>query len=423
MEVEGTARATGAVGEDGKDGKESNGPLAGIRILDLTTVLMGPYATQILGDLGADIIKIEPPGGDTVRGIGPARNPGMAGVFLHANRNKRSVVLDLKQPAGRDALLRLAADADVLIYNVRPQAMQRLRLGYADIAAVNPRIVYVGVYGYGQRGPYAAKPAYDDLIQGAVGIPALSTLAGSEEPRYAPNAMADRIVGMSAANAVTAALLYRTRTGEGQSIEVPMFETMAQFVLGDHMYGATFDPPIGPAGYARLLNDNRKPYRTRDGYLCVMVYNDKQWKTFFALIGQPDVMTNDPRFHSIGERTKHIHELYRMLAEVMATRTSAEWTAVLEAADIPVMPMHTLDSLMNDPHLQAVGFFEMVEHPSEGRMRSMTVPSRWSKSQPHIARQAPRLGQHSAEVLAEAGYSPAEIEAMAASAATLVADA
>nr|WP_115706216.1 CoA transferase [Cupriavidus taiwanensis] len=395
-----------------------SGPLAGVRVVDLTTVLMGPYATQILGDLGADVIKVEPPGGDNVRAIGPARNPGMAGVFLHANRNKRSVVLDLKQDAGREALLRLAATADVLIYNVRPQAMARLRLGYEDIAAVNPRIVYVGVYGYGQRGPYAAKPAYDDLIQGAVGIPWLSTQAGSDVPRYAPNAMADRIVGMSAANAVTAALLYRERTGEGQAIEVPMFETMAQFVLGDHMYGATFDPPEGPAGYARLLNDHRRPYRTRDGYLCVMVYNDKQWQAFFELIGKPELMRSDPRLSSIGERTRHIHELYRMLGEVMATRTSAEWTALFEAADIPVMPMHTLESLMNDPHLHAVGFFEMVEHPSEGRMRSMGVPSNWSRSQPGVARQAPRLGEHGAEILAEAGYSPAQIEAMAASRAT-----
>ncbi|AQV98594.1 CoA transferase [Cupriavidus necator] len=401
-------------------GSIQGGPLTGVRIVDMTTVLMGPYATQILGELGADVIKIEPPGGDTVRGIGPSRNPGMGGVFLHTNRNKRSVVLDLKQAAGRDALLRLAADADVLIYNVRPQAMARLGLGYEEVARVSPNIIYVGVYGYGQRGPYAAKPAYDDLIQGAVAIPSLSTQAGSDVPRYTPNAMADRIVGMSAANAVSAALYHRQRTGEGQSIEVPMFETMAQFVLGDHMYGQTFDPPEGPAGYARLLNEHRRPYRTRDGHLCVMVYNDKQWKSFFDLIGEPEVMEGDSRFSSIGKRTEHIDELYRMLAEVMATRTSAEWTAVLEAADIPVMPMHTIDSLMADPHLNAVEFFDIVEHPSEGRVRSMAIPTAWSKSQPRVERQAPRLGEHSAEVLAQAGYSTAQIQALAAQAATFV---
>ncbi|MFJ4291858.1 CaiB/BaiF CoA transferase family protein [Cupriavidus sp. NPDC089707] len=396
----------------------NNGPLRGVRILDLTSVLMGPYATQILGDYGADVIKIEPPGGDNVRNIGPSRHPDMAGVFLHANRNKRSVVLDLKRPAGREALLKLAANADVLIYNVRPQAMGRLGLGYEDVRAANPRIVYVGVYGYGQRGPYAARPAYDDLIQGAVGIPTLSTLAGAEVPRYAPNAMADRIVGISAVGAVASALFHRERTGEGQSIEVPMFETMAQFVLGDHMYGHTFDPPAGPAGYARLLNEFRRPYRTLDGHLCVMVYNDKQWRTFFELIGKPEVMDADPRFNSIAARTENIRELYRMLAGVIATRTTAEWQEALEAADIPVMPMHTIESLMDDPHLRAVGFLETVEHPSEGPMRSMAVPSNWSVTQPGIARHAPRLGQHSAEVLREAGYSDAQIDALSAQGAT-----
>jgi crotonobetainyl-CoA:carnitine CoA-transferase CaiB-like acyl-CoA transferase len=397
-----------------------SGPLEGVRIVDMTSVLMGPYATQILGDLGADVIKIEPPGGDTVRGIGPARHAGMGGIFLHANRSKRSVVLDLKQPAGREALLRLAAEADVLIYNVRPQAMARLGLGHAEVAAVNPRILYVGVYGYGQDGPYAAKPAYDDLIQGAVAIPTLGVRAGAPVPRYVPSAMVDRIVGMSAANAVSAGLFHRERTGRGQAIDVPMFETMAQFVLGDHMGGQTFEPPLGPAGYARLLNEQRRPYATRDGHLCVLIYNDKQWKTFFGLIGRAQAMEDDPRFSSIGARTEHIGELYQLVGEAMRTRTSAEWTALLEAADIPVMPMHTLESLLDDPHLAAVGFFETVEHPSEGRMRSMAIPTRWSGSPPSVSRHAPRLGEHSAEVLAEAGYSAAQIAAMATQGATLL---
>jgi len=397
-----------------------SGPLDGVRIIDMTAVLMGPYATQILGDLGADVIKIESPGGDTVRGIGPGRNPGMGGIFLHANRSKRSVVLDLKQPDGREALLRLAADADVLIYNVRPQAMARLGLDYAAIAAVNPRILYVGVYGYGQDGPYAAKPAYDDLIQGAAAIPTLGVRAGADVPRYVPSAMVDRIVGMSAANAVSAGLFHRERTGRGQSIDVPMFETMAQFVLGDHMGGCTFEPPIGPAGYARLLNEHRRPYATLDGHLCVLIYNDKQWKTFFGLIGKSQEMEADPRFSTIGRRTENIGELYQLVGQVMKTRTSADWTARLEAADIPVMPMHTLESLMDDPHLKAVGFFETVEHPSEGRLRAMAIATRWSDSPPTVVRQAPRLGEHSAEVLAEAGYSAAQIEALAAQGATLL---
>jgi crotonobetainyl-CoA:carnitine CoA-transferase CaiB-like acyl-CoA transferase len=389
--------------------------LSGFRILDMTTVLMGPYATQMLGDMGAEIIKVESPGGDNARDIGPRRNQGMAAAFLHINRSKRSLVLDLKQAQGRDALLRLAATVDVLIYNVRPQAMIRLGLDYA---AVNPNILYVGVYGYGQGGPYEARPAYDDMIQGAVALPTLVMQAGAETPRYIPSAMADRIVGISAVNAVTAGLLHRERTGEGQSIDIPMFETMAQFVLGDHLGGLTFDPPAGPPGYARLLNPHRRPYRTLDGYLCVMIYNDKQWRSFLTLIGQPGLMDSDPRFFSIGTRTEHIHALYEMVAAIIATRTCADWTVTLLSADIPMMPLHSIESLIDDPHLRAVGFFEHIEHPSEGALLSMKVPSRWSRSQPRAGLPAPRLGQHSAQVLKEIGYSDTEIAALAQLGAT-----
>jgi len=395
-----------------------SGPLAGVRVLDLTTVLMGPYATQILGDFGADVIKVEPPGGgDGVRNVGPSRHPGMASIFLHANRNKRSVSLDLKQPAGRDALLRLAADADVLVYNIRPQAMARLALSYEEVSAANPDIIYVGTYGYSQRGPYAAKPAYDDLIQGAAGIPALSLLAGSDEPRYTPSALADRICGLAAVNAITAALYWRERTGEGQSIEVPMFETMAQIILSDHLCGETFDPPVGPAGYARILNTHRRPYATRDGHLCVLPYNDKQWRAFFRAADRLELLESDPRFGSLEERTRHIHELYRLLADIMRTRTTAEWLERLEAEDVPVMPMHSIETLMNDPHLQAVGFLQTVEHPTEGRIRSIGIPSSWSKSQPGVARHAPLAGEHGREILSEAGYTEQEIDALVAAGA------
>lgn len=404
---------------DRDDKTNGGGPLSGVRVIDLTTVLMGPFATQILGDYGADVIKVEPPGGgDGVRGVGPRRNAGMSAIFLHANRSKRSIVLDLKQSAGRDALLRLCAGADVLVCNVRPQAMARLGLSYEEVAAVNPRIIYVSTCGYGQRGPYAAKPAYDDLIQGAVGLPALSVLAGSEQPRYAPSPLADRIVGLAAVNAVTAALYWRERSGEGQAIEVPMFETMAQFTLADHMCGRSYDPPEGPAGYARVLNEHRRPYRTRDGYLCVLLYNDKQWQTFFRLIGRAEVVENDPRFSTIDKRTEHIRELYAMLAEILETRTTAEWRALLEAADMPVMPMYSIESLMDDPHLNAVGFLDVVEHPTEGRMHSIGVPSTWSKSQPRVTRHAPLLGEHGREVLREAGYGEREIDRLLAQGAT-----
>lgn len=388
---------------------EMAGPLAGVRIVDMTTVLMGPYATQILGDMGADVIKVEPPCGDGSRDIGPMRGRGMGAIFMHANRSKRSIVLDLKKRAGHAALLRLLESADVLIYNVRPQAMARLKLSYEEVTAVNPRIIYLGTYGFGQNGPYAAKPAYDDLIQGAVGLPTLAMLAGADRPRYVPCTVADRTVGLHAVNAVVAALYHRERTGEGQSIGVPMFETMTQFVLGDHLGGLSFDPPLGPSGYPRLLAKERRPYATKDGYVCALIYNDKQWKSFFQLIGRSEIFESDPRFADLASRSHHIDELYHLVAEILASRTTAEWLVALEQADIPVMPLHTVDSLMRDPHLDAIGFFQTVDHPSEGRIRSMAVPSSWSKSQPKVTRLAPRLGEHSVEVLRESGFSDEEI--------------
>lgn len=393
------------------------GPLGGIRILDLTSVLMGPFATQLLGDMGADVIKVESPSGDSTRGIGPMRHAGMGAVFLHCNRNKRSIVLDLKRPEGREALLRLAATVDVLVYNVRPAAMKRLRLAYEDVAAVKPDIIYAGLYGFGQDGPYAARPAYDDLIQGAVGIPTLSVLAGGDAPRYAPCTLADRVVGISAVNAILAAFIHRQRTGEGQAVEVPMFETMAQLTLGDHMSGRSFEPAIGPTGYARILNPNRKPYQTKDGYICAMFYTDRQWQAFFELTGKPGLFSQDPRFATIGRRTENIHALYSMVAEAMATRTTAEWEDALIQADIPHMRMNTIDSLMDDPHLNAVGFFEHQEHPTEGPFRAMRAPARFSRTPARQRRFAPRLGENAQELLREAGYGPEEAQALRASGA------
>src|SRR5581483_2384557 len=262
------------------------GPLSGVRVLDLTTVVMGPFATQILAELGADVIKVEPHDGDNMRHAAPMKNAGMGYMFLNLNRGKRGIVLDLKKPEGREALMRLVPAADVLIYNVRPQAMARLGLSYEEVRAVNPRIVYVGAYGYSQRGPYAARAAYDDLIQGASGIPWLAAQRGGEAPNYAPVNLADRLTGLHAVYAVTAALFHRERGGLGQAIEVPMFEAVAHFVLGDHSAGLTYDPPLGGPAYARLLA--RRPYATRDGYLCVLVYNDKQWRSFFEAIGRPE---------------------------------------------------------------------------------------------------------------------------------------
>ena len=400
---------------------ENKGPLVGIKILDLTSVVMGPFATQILGDMGAEIIKIEPPAGDNMRWVGPMKNPGMGHIHMHLNRNKRSLVLDLKKPEGLDAIKRLIAQCDALIYNVRPQAMARLGLGYDVVKAINPKLVYVGAYGFSERGTYAGRPAYDDLIQGAAGVPFLTLEQGSDVPRYAPVTLGDRSVGLQTVIATIGALFHAQRTGHGQSVDVTMFESLSQFVLGDHMGGKTFEPPIGDAGYARLIAPHRRPYGTRDGYLCVLIYNDKHWRNFFEGINRND-LRDDPRFCDHTSRAAHIRDVYQFVADIMLSRTTAEWQTLLDKADIPNTPMHSMDSLIDDPHLNSSGFFPLYEHPSEGTVRTTAPVGEWSETPLSIRRLAPQLGEHSREVLREAGLSGAEIDAMVASGATRIAE-
>jgi crotonobetainyl-CoA:carnitine CoA-transferase CaiB-like acyl-CoA transferase len=395
------------------------GPLAGVKIIDLTSVMMGPYATMILGDYGADVIKVESPEGDVMRHAAPMRHPQMGAMYLQGNRNKRSIVLDLKKAGGRDALLRLAADADVFVHNVRPAAMRRLKLGADDLLARNPRLVYASLHGFGEQGPYAGRPAYDDLIQGMTALPALTgKITG--EPRFSPATMADRIVGLNATHAILAALLHRDRSGEGQSIEIPMFETMAQFVLGDHMGGRSFELPIGPPGYSRLLSPDRRPYRTSDGYICALVYTDRQWTAFFRIIGQDNAAGRDPRLASITSRTNNYDFVYDWFSNVMKTRTTAEWMRLLAEADIPHAPLHDLDSLIDDPHLNAVGFFRSIDHPTEGALRVAGPAASWSKTPPSVRQYPPRLGEHGEEILREAGFSDREIEALVDEGAVIV---
>jgi crotonobetainyl-CoA:carnitine CoA-transferase CaiB-like acyl-CoA transferase len=379
-----------------KDELPATGPLRGVRVFDLTTVIMGPSATQILGDLGADVIKIETLAGDTMRWIGPWRHAGMGPLYLWANRNKRSLAMDLKTPEGKAAAHRLAAQADVVVSNVRPQGLTRLGLDYESLARENPKLIYCAAVGYGTEGPRAGQPVYDDLMQAASGISGLFAKVDGA-PRYAPVNLCDRIVGLYVVNAITAALYHRAMTGEGQQIEVPMFETMAQFVLGDHIGGAAFVPEVKGMGYNRLLTANRGPYATQDGYLAIVVYHDRHWEDFLALVGRPEVLREDPRFASPETRTFHADDVGAFLAVQMRARSTAEWMAVLGAIDIPACPVNAIEDVLNDPHLAAVGMFEALEHPSEGAVRVPRHPVRYGKTPAQVRRLAPGLGEHIGE--------------------------
>ena len=394
-----------------------SGPLDGVRVLDLTNTVLGPLATQTLGDMGADVWKVESPAGDPMRGVGPSRNPGMGSYFLSLNRNKRSIVLDLKHPAARPAVERMIERADVLVATVRPRALERLGIGYEAARAINPRIIYCNAVGYRQDGRYAPRPAYDDLIQGASGLAMLFAGSG-DAPRYVPLAVADRTVGLATAGAIAMALYHRERTGQGQQVEVPMFETMAQLVMSEHQYGRYFEPPLGTTGYPRMLDPNRKPYPTRDGFVSALVYTDAHWHRFFELVGSPE-MGRDSRYATIERRTEHIGELYAFVAEQIARMSTAEAVQRLEEADIPVAPVHTPDTVLADPHIADVGFFQPVEHPSEGTIRPPGIATRWSASAPEVRRHAPRLGEHTRELLHELGFAHADVEAIVTSGAAI----
>jgi crotonobetainyl-CoA:carnitine CoA-transferase CaiB-like acyl-CoA transferase len=381
-----------------------NLPLEGVRVLDLSAVVLGPYASQNLADYGADVIKIEPPEGDSTRNTGPSTELGMGAIFLGVNRGKRSIVLDLKKAEAREALLRLVDTADVLMHSIRPQKLKPLGLDPDTLRARNPRLVYVGLHGFGEEGPYGGMPAYDDIIQGMSGCAALMDRQ-SGRPAYFPTIAADKTCGLVATHAILAALFGRERTGRGCYVEVPMFEAMAAFNLVEHLYGHHFDPPLASTGYPRVFAEHRKPYQTTDGFVCMMPYTDAHWSRFFLEVSMPDAAA-DPRFSAIAGRTQHIDALYALAAQAIATRSTAEWLQTCERLEIPAARMNRLEDLEQDPHLRATAFFRTIEDVRMGSLRFPAPPVRFDK-QALPVRMAPRLGEHTVQVLNEIGLGEA----------------
>ena len=394
------------------------GPLDGIRVIDITTVLLGPYGTQSLGDMGADVIKVEaPPTGDIARNMGTVRNVNMAGIFINANRNKRSLALDLKKESAKEVLRRLIPTADVFVHNMRPKAMAGLGFDYEAVSAIKSDIVYVGAYGFGQDGPYADKPAYDDAIQAASGLASMFRRQDGAA-RYVPSTIADKVVGLTLSQAIAFALLHKERTGEGQFVEVPMLETMVAFNMVEHINGHAFEPPIGDIGYQRVVTPARRPFPTKDGHVCILPYSDKHWLNFFTAVGRPELM-DDPRFCSYHARVHTINDLYGFVGEVTPTKTTAEWVALCEECQIPCMPIIDMDDLMEDEHLKAVGMFEKHTHPTEGETVLIRPPVSYSKTPGGIHRHAPRFGENGPELLRELGYDDDAIEALSGEGALL----
>jgi crotonobetainyl-CoA:carnitine CoA-transferase CaiB-like acyl-CoA transferase len=375
---------------------QGQGPLSGVRVVDLTSMVMGPYATQIMADMGAEVIKVEPPAGDNTRFISVGPAPGMSGVFVNVNRGKRSIVLDLQSEDGKAALRSLLEGADVFIHSMRAKAIARLGFDYGAVAAINPAIVYTNCYGYGHRGPDRDRPAYDDTIQAECGLTAVQQML-TGEPGFVGTIVADKVAGMTALYATMMALFHRERTGEGQEVEVAMFETMAAFMLVEHANGALFDPPLGPAYYPRAVAPNRKPYRTKDGYVAALIYNDKHWSLFVDAV-KPAWASDE--LATLEQRARQIDRVYGLLGETFLERSTAQWLELLGTLGIPAAPIQTPDELFDNAHLDAVGFFETVDS-THGKIRFPGVPTWFSRTPGKVAGPAPTLGEDTEAVLAE----------------------
>lgn len=386
----------------------NTGPLSGVTVLDLTSVLMGPYCTQTLGDMGADIIKVESPTGDTSRQGGIGNTAGLPGGFVSLNRNKRSVVVDLKQEAGRGALLRMISKVDVFVHSMRPHTLEKLGLSYSVLQQENPRLISCGMFGFGSKGRYRKKAAYDDIIQAASGLAMLQQTV-FDRPAYMPTVLADKVTGIQGIGAIAMALFHREKSGVGQHIEIPMFETMAAFVLVEHVQGRTFVPPLSPAVYARVVSKFRRPYRTATKPLGVLVYNDKQWKAFLTLIGKAD-QVGTGIFANMKTRLKHIDQVYSYVEEILLTRSAEEWLPLLEKSEIPVMPVLSTEDLYSDDHLSDVGFFQTMQDEKEGTLCFPGITTQFSATPGSIRRRGPYHGEHSREILSQFGFSEQEIE-------------
>lgn len=385
----------------------SSGPLAGLRVLDLTSVVLGPLATQLLGDYGADVIKVEALEGDLMRANGVSRTRGLSSIFLAINRNKRSLSLDLKSAAGRQALLRLIPTIDIVVHNMRVPAIERLGLGYEALREIKPDLIYCVATGFGQDGPNRHKPAFDDIIQAACGLAGLiGDVTG--KPEYVPTLLADKVTGMALATAVLAATVHHARTGQGQYVEVPMLETMTAFTLAEHLGGLSFEPALGGPGYQRITGNGRKPAPTRDGYIAMLPYTERHWTVFFERAGRPDLVQK----YEVGDRharNRHVADLYRDMHAITRQRTTAEWLAFCEELDIPAAPIRSLADLLDDAHLKAVGLFEDEQHPEAGAIRHVRPTTLFAASPASVRLPAPMLGADTAAVLREAGLSDEEI--------------
>ena len=393
----------------------SGGPLTGVRVIDASSIVFGPFASQMLADLGAEVIKIENPhrGGEVMRHAGESPAPGFGPIFMALNRNKRSVALDLAAPAGTRAFSALLESADVFFHNVRLAGMERLGFGYESVRALREDIIYVHCAGYGADGPYAPRQALDDLVQGAVGFADLATIRDGGPPQYAPSIVADKSAGLYAFGATLAALYHRERTGEGQFVSVPMFEAFTHFHMVENLYGQTYPAIDGPMGYARTVSPFRKPYATADGYICIVPYLDEQWLRFFELGGRPELAT-DPRFAEHGARTVNTDALYAIVEEIAATRTTEEWVQILGEAQIPAMRANSNAAVLKDPHLQAVGMFAEREHPQAGTYRSVRSPYAFSATPTTLGGHPQALGADTRAVLEDLGLAAADVDALCA---------